>query len=127
MRLPLPQSAPRLAEFAAERASRRELALTYLALGPEEQAGAGTRAAVAACLLLERDGSKPLLEPVAPSQLVRILAESAAAPWLSASDVLDAAVSHADLPCFRLRYAEAAAAVWLVMGRFGAPAEPRQR
>ena len=73
LRLPLPQSAPRLAEFAAERASRRELALTYLALGPEEQAGAGTRAAVAACLLLERDGSKPLLEPVAPSQLVRIL------------------------------------------------------
>ena len=121
LRLPLPPSATGLADFAAARASRRETALTYLALGPEEQALAGTKAAVAACLLLQRDGDDARLEAATSAELVKMLAESAAAPWLSAMEVLDAAVSHAGLACFRLHYREAAEATPVLMERFAAP------
>jgi hypothetical protein len=124
LRLPLPVSATGLAKFVGARASRKEATLTYLALGSEEQARAGMKAPVAACLLLERDGTQPLLEPAVPSQLVKILAESAAAPWLSAAEALVAAVSHGGLPCYRLRYAEAAEVGPLLMDQFGTPAEP---
>jgi hypothetical protein len=122
LRLPLPQTATGLTHFAAARPGRREGALTYLALGLEEQAVAGTHAPIAACLLLQRDGGDPRLEPAAPPQLVKMLAESAAAPWLSAGEVLDAAVSHAGLPCLRLHYVEAAGTLPLLMQQFGAPA-----
>jgi hypothetical protein len=127
LRLPVPPSATGLADFAAARASRRETALTYLALGPEEQALAGTKATIAACLLLQRDGDGARLEPAAPPELVKMLAESAAAPWLSAGEVLGAAVSHAGLTCYRLHYAEAAEAVPVLLERFGSPTQASRK
>ncbi len=121
LRLPLPRSAARLAEFAATRTRRDWPNLAYLELGPEEQAAAGVEAPVAACLLLDRGGGAPALGPARPPELVRLLAESAAAPWLAAAEVLAAAVSHAGLPAYHLHYAEAAEAVPLIIDRFGKP------
>ena len=121
LRLPLPHSAAALAKFAAARTRRDWPNLAYLELRPEEQAAAGVQAPVAACLLLDRSGGAPALEPATPPQLVGPLAESAAAPWLAPAEVLAAAVSHAGLPAFRLHYGEATEAVPLLLERFGGP------
>lgn len=121
LRLPLPPSAAALAEFATTRTRRGWPNLAYLGLGPEEQAAAGVEAPVAACLLLDRGGGAPALGPARPPELVRLLAESAAAPWLGPAEVLTAAVSHAGLPAYHLHYAEAAEAVPLIIERFGKP------
>jgi hypothetical protein len=110
LRLPLPASAAQLERWIAPRLRRSSLSLAYLGLGAEEQASPGTQAPVAACLLLQRTGGTPALEPARPSQLVHALAESAAAPWLAPAEVLSAAAAHASLPVFTLRYGEAAEA-----------------
>jgi hypothetical protein len=119
LRLPLPPSAEGLSRFLRGRVLQSWPTLAYLGLGPEEQAAPGTEAPVAACLLLDRGGGAPRLEPARPAQLVRALAESAAAPWLSPTEVMAAAASHADLPAFQLSYAEAPAAAELLLERFG--------
>ncbi|HEX6102115.1 MAG TPA: hypothetical protein VF031_03620, partial [Alphaproteobacteria bacterium] len=119
LRLPLPASAKALSEFARKRVRQSWPSLAYLQLAPEEQAGPGTEAPVAACLLLDRGGGAPTLEPAHPARLVRALAESAAAPWLAPAEVMAAAAAHAGLPAFHLGYAEAAEAVPLLTERFG--------
>lgn len=119
LRLPIPRSATALAEFTAARRRRDWPNLAYLDLGPEDQAPAGAEAQVAACLLLDRGGGAPALEPAAPPRLVHFLAESAAAPWLAPAEVLGAAVSHAGLTAYHLRYAEADAAVPILIESFG--------
>jgi hypothetical protein len=118
LRLPVPTSAWALAEFANRRIRARWPSRAYLALGPEEQARAGTAAAVAACLLLDRSGGEARLELAQPAQLVHALAESAAAPWLGPVALLAAAAAHAPLPVWRLRYGEAPDAARLVQERF---------
>jgi hypothetical protein len=119
LRLPLPHSAAGLSEFIRTRTRRSWPSLAYLQLGPGEQAEPGAQAAVAACLLLDRSGGAPMLEPAHPARLVRALAESAAAPWLTPSEVMRAAASHASLPVFHLRYADASPTVPLLFERFG--------
>jgi hypothetical protein len=119
LRLPLPASAEALSRFIQGRVRQSWPALAYLGLRPEEQALPRTLAPVAACLLLNRRGGGPRLEPARPARLVRALAESAAAPWLSPAEVMAAAASHAELPAFHLTYAEAPAAAALLLERFG--------
>ncbi len=119
LRLPLPDAATALKAFAGVRIRQSWPGLVFLKLGLEEQASAGASARVGACLLLERGGGAPVLEPGRPAQLVRALAESAAAPWLAPAEVMAAAAAHADLPVLRLRYGEAAEAVPVLLKRFG--------
>ena len=119
LRLPLPPSATGLSRFVRGRMRQSWPTLTYLGLGPDEQAFPGTQAPVAACLLLDRSGGASRLNPARPARLVRALAESAAAPWLSPAEVMAAAASHAELPAFHLTYAEAPAAAALLLERFG--------
>jgi hypothetical protein len=119
LRLPLPASARALSEFARKRVRQSWPSLAYLQLAPEEQAGPAAEAPVAACLLLDRSGGAPALEPAHPARLVRALAESAAAPWLAPAEVMAAAAAHAGLPASHLSYDEAADAVPLLTERFG--------
>jgi hypothetical protein len=119
LRLPLPPSAEGLSRFIRGRVRQSWPSHAYLGLGPEEQALPGAQAPVAACLLLDRAGGPPKLEPAGPARLVRALAESAAAPWLSPAEVMAAAASHAGLPAFHLTYGEAATAAALLLERFG--------
>ncbi len=120
LRLPLPPSAAALSAFMTGRTHRRWASLAYLEPKPEEQAPAGATAPVSACLLLDRGGSAPALEPAHPARLIHMLAESAAAPWLAPTELMAAAAAHADLPAFHLRYGEAAEATDLLRARFGA-------
>jgi hypothetical protein len=122
LRLPLPVTATALKSFAGTRVRQSWPSLAYLELKAEEQASAGASARVLACLLLDRGGGAPVLEPARSAQLVRALAESAAAPWLAPAEVMAAAAQHADLPVLRLRYAEAARAAPVLLNRFGGPA-----
>ncbi|HXV23421.1 MAG TPA: hypothetical protein VED46_04100 [Alphaproteobacteria bacterium] len=122
LRLPLPDAATALKAFAGARIRQSWPSLAFLQLGAEEQAAAGVSARVAACLLLDRSGGAPALEPGRPAQLVRALAESAAAPWLGAAEVLAAAVAHADLPVLHLHYGEASKAAQVLLHRFGSRA-----
>lgn len=117
LRLPPPPSAVALSAFLTGRTRRRWASLAYLDPKPEEQAPAGAVAPVSACLLLDRGGAAPALEPAHPARLVHALAESAAAPWLAPAELMAAAAAHADLPAFHLRYREAAD---LLRARFGA-------
>jgi hypothetical protein len=119
LRLPLPASAAELQAFVAPRLRRSGPSLAYLELRAREQAGPGMEAPVAACVLLDRSGGSPRLEPARPARLVRAPAESAAAPWLAPHEVLTAAAAHADLPVLRLRYGEAAEAALVLLRRFG--------
>ena len=74
---------------------------------------------VAAALLLQRSGGRTRLEPAAPSQLVCMLAESAAAPGLDTAAALAAAMGHVRLPVQRLIYGEAAEAAPFLRAQFG--------
>ena len=119
LRLPLPPGAAVLAAFAEARMARRWPSLAYLELRGGEQAPPGRRCPVAEALLLERSGGPARLEPAAAPQLVRSLAESAAAPWLGTAEVLAATMAHAALPVRRLVYGEAAEAAPLLLREFG--------